>query len=126
MNWKEGKEMKRNDWFLVVGILFLASILYVSGITSRKKEAEMLIVKVSGKVFGEYPLSENKSIIINNTNICTIENGEVAMLEATCPDQHCVHQRKISKNRESIICLPNKVVLEIRSQEEAQLDAVSK
>ena len=35
------------------------------------------------------------------------------MIWADCPDQICATHPKISKNRESIICLPNKVILEI-------------
>ena len=34
------------------------------------------------------------------------------MIRADCPDQLCVKQKAVSKNKESIICLPNKVVIE--------------
>ena len=55
-----------------------------------------------------------------------IENGKVKMKEADCPDQICVHHRAISKNRETIVCLPNKVVVEIVSSEESELDSIAK
>ena len=47
------------------------------------------------------------------------------MEEADCPDLLCVHQKAISKEGESIICLPNKVVVTIRGGEETELDAVT-
>ena len=47
------------------------------------------------------------------------------MIEADCPDQLCVHQKKISMNHESIICLPNRVVVEIESSENSEYDAVT-
>ena len=41
-------------------------------------------------------------------------------------DQICVHQRAISKNGESIICLPNKVVVSIEGAEDSQIDVVAR
>ena len=48
------------------------------------------------------------------------------MKSADCPDQICVHQRAISKNGESIICLPNKVVVSIEGAEDSQIDVVAR
>ena len=36
-----------------------------------------------------------------------------------------MNQKEISKNNESIICLPNKVVVEVESSENSEFDAVS-
>ena len=47
------------------------------------------------------------------------------MESADCPDQICVRQKAISKEGESIICLPNKVVVSIVGGEEKELDAVT-
>ena len=59
------------------------------------------------------------------TNILTIKNGKAKMTDADCPDQLCVHQKAASKNHESIICLPNKVVVEVDGSEESEFDAVA-
>ena len=80
--------------------------------------ADTVTVKVDGKVTGTYPLAKDQKIRINGgTNILTIKNGKAKMTDADCPDQLCVHQKAASKNHESIICLPNKVVVEVRSEE---------
>ncbi len=47
------------------------------------------------------------------------------MVKADCPDQLCVNQKPVSKNHESIICLPNRVVVEVESKEESEYDAVT-
>ena len=47
------------------------------------------------------------------------------MVEASCPDKLCVNQKAVSKNNESIICLPNKVIVEVDSSENSDLDAVT-
>ena len=47
------------------------------------------------------------------------------MIDADCPDQLCVKQKKISLKNETIVCLPNKVVIEIEGADSSQLDAVA-
>ena len=45
--------------------------------------------------------------------IMVIENGEVYMESADCPNQICVHHSAISHNGETIVCLPNRVIIEV-------------
>ena len=47
------------------------------------------------------------------------------MLEADCPDQLLLHQKAISKDKESIICLPNRVVVTVESEQKNTLDDVA-
>ena len=67
---------------------------------------------MDGEVFGEYSLDENREIAIGDTNVCRIQDGKVQMTEADCPDQLCIHQRAVDAGGGSVICLPNKVVIE--------------
>lgn len=46
-------------------------------------------------------------------NLITVVNGTVVMDAADCRDQICVHHRPIMSERESIICLPHKLVVEM-------------
>ena len=59
------------------------------------------------------------------TNTVCVRPGSIAIVSASCPDQICVHQKAISRNGESIICLPSRIVLKIVDGEEAELDAVT-
>ena len=43
---------------------------------------------------------------------------------ADCPDQLCVHQKAISRTGESIICLPNQVVVSVQGSKEGKLDGI--
>lgn len=45
--------------------------------------------------------------------IMVIEDGKVYMQEADCPNQICVHHTPISHRGETIVCLPNRIVIEI-------------
>ena len=66
-----------------------------------------------------------EKIKINETNHLMIKDGQADMTEAECPDQICVEHKSISKNKETIVCLPNKVIVEIVGGEDTELDAVA-
>jgi hypothetical protein len=46
--------------------------------------------------------------------ILIIKDGEAYMQEADCPNQICVHHSPVSHKGETIVCLPNRVIIEIR------------
>ena len=90
-----------------------------------QKEAGEVLVTVDGQEYGRYALSKDVDIPINDTNYLIIKDGKADMLEANCPDHICVDQKAISKTGETIVCLPNKVIVEVRSAESPELDAVT-
>ena len=75
-------------------------------------------------------LQEEQTIEINDSNLCRIQDGEVNMTEADCPDKLCMHQGPISISGETIVCLPNKVVIEIVGKDEkdggSQIDGMAR
>ena len=46
-------------------------------------------------------------------NVVKISGGKVSVTEASCKNQVCVHHGAISSSGESIICLPNRLVVRI-------------
>ncbi|MGC4019738.1 MAG: NusG domain II-containing protein [Muricomes sp.] len=117
--------MRKND-FLLIGIILILA-LAVSGYHFLKKDsgAGKVVVTVDGDLYGEYDLSKDQTIDIEGMNTLQIEDNEARMASATCPDKLCVHQRAISRAGESIICLPNKVVVTIEGGEKQEVDAIS-
>ena len=117
--------MKKNDWILVAVILVLAGIGFFIYISLGRQSAGIVKVTVDGELFGTYSLEKEYEIKINNTNHLMIKDGQADMVEANCPDQICVNHQKISKNKETIVCLPNKVIVEIVGGEDTELDVVA-
>ena len=117
-------KMKKMDLILILTVVVLALGGFLLYSIIGQKEAGRVVVEVDGEVFGEYELNENQEVLINETNILMIENGEANMYEANCPDQICVKHVPISKNGETIVCLPNKVVVTIKEATSSELDAV--
>lgn len=120
----------RNDkWFL--GILALlcvggCSLFYVAG----GRNGAVAEVTVAGEFFATCPLEKDLILEIKNedgitTNTLQIKDGKADMIKAQCPDHLCVHQKAISKEKETIVCLPNQVVVEIKGTEESEFDSMT-
>jgi hypothetical protein len=69
-------------------------------------------------LFGVYPLSHNQVISITDNCTAEIKNGKIRMVKSDCPDKRCVHQGW--SNVLPIICLPNQIVIEIKSDKNKQ------
>lgn len=117
--------MIKRDLYLVAAILILVGILWAVTSLSKKEEGSTLRISVDNEIYGTYSLSDNQEIKIGNTNVCKIENREAVMISGECPDQVCVHSNPISKKGETIVCMPNRVVLEITEGADADVDIIA-
>ncbi|MFI3237324.1 MAG: NusG domain II-containing protein [Lachnospiraceae bacterium] len=126
---KHLKNNHKRDIILVSVVLFISLILYLITLWySTNNSADTVIITVDGSVYGTYPLynEDPQYIDIAGTNTLEIIDGIARMIDADCPDSLCIHQGSIHRNLESIICLPNKVVVEISTATENEFDAVTK
>jgi hypothetical protein len=117
--------MKKNDWILVAVILVLAGVGFLIYTNLGRQTAGIVKVTVDGDLFGTYSLKKEQEIKINDTNRMIIKDSQADMIEADCPDQICVEHKTISKNKETIVCLPNKVIVEIVGGEDVEMDAMA-
>lgn len=106
------------DVILIASLLVFALSVFLITSLSRE-EGAVAVVSVDGAVVAEYPLSRDGEYSLNGgTNILVIEDGAAFMKDADCPDKLCVHQKKKSKTGERIVCLPNRVMVEIEGEGE--------
>ncbi|MDD2980385.1 MAG: NusG domain II-containing protein [Hespellia sp.] len=117
--------MKKNDMILIAVIVFAAAAIFGWNMFRGQSADAEVEVTVDGTLYGIYDLDKDQKLEINQTNTLTIENHKADMTDANCPDLLCVHQKAVSRNGESIICLPNKVVVTVISKKEAEYDAVT-
>jgi len=118
--------MKKNDFILAGAVIAAAIVFMLLNFFVLHDSGAQVTVTVDGEVFGIYDLDEEQEIDINGTNVLEIRDGEADMISAVCPDKLCVHQKAISLDHETIVCLPNKIVAEVTGAEEAELDSVVK
>lgn len=125
--------MKRNDIFLLSGILFAALLIFGIYFLIWSKSGDYVQITVNGTVTKTLPLGKNTTYTIRidkaSENVLQIKDGSASILKANCPDKLCVHQKRISKQGETLVCLPHKVVVSILSSDKenkkATLDGVA-
>ena len=124
------KSKIRYDIILIIGLLVITAIIAL-GVRLTEKTGKTVAVSVDGVERYTFPLDEDLEFKIegyeDGTNYLVIKDGEAFLTEASCPDLLCVHMGKISSQGQSIICLPNRVVVEIRDDNESdpkEFDAI--
>ncbi len=121
--------MKKND-IVLIAVLLVAAVLVAAGMRiwqmNNTKDTANVVVTIDGQVYGSYPLSEDRTESIElpdgSYNILTISGGYADVTEASCPDQICVKHNHIRYSGESIVCLPNKVVVTVEGGEDNDID----
>ena len=103
----------------IADIILVISLVILTLVTSifiyKKQTSNKIYVEVSinGEITNKYSVDENIEIMLKTGNVLVIKDGNVCISNADCPDDLCVKQGTISKANESIICLPNKLVVRI-------------
>lgn len=105
--------MKKAERILVIVIVSAACLIWAVSNIFFKDAGDILRITVDNEIYGEYSLNQDQMIEINGSNICEIADGEVRMIQADCPDQICIKTNAITKKGGTIICLPNRVFLEV-------------
>jgi len=57
-------------------------------------------------------------------NVVQISGGSAEMLDANCPDKYCLHNTPIMYSGQTIVCLPNRLILQVRSADESAHDVI--
>ena len=103
--------------------LIIIAVILLFGITafillSFKKDGRTALIYVDGKPVTEIKLNreQNKTFTVNEAENITFEvsNGRIRVVSSDCPDKICCNTGFISKSGESIICMPNKMIVEIK------------
>lgn len=122
----------KKDIILVAAVLAAAVILlfaYRIGSSGNNRETAdgVLEVMIDGDLYGNFPLSEDREMIVTSSygnNTVVIEQGRAYVKEADCPDKICEGMQKISGDGEVICCLPHRLFLTVRGGDSAGYDAV--
>ena len=102
---------RRRDILLILLPLLLAAALWAA-LRLGGRTGGSVTVRANGAVVAVLPLDRDDRFLWEGeqgTNLLVIENGTVRMEDADCPDRLCVHQGAVSREGESIVCLPHKL-----------------
>lgn len=117
----------KNDILLIAIVLVLALGVWIYTLLIRQSGGEA-VVSINGEEIMRLPLNKDTSITLGegaHTNVLVIENGKAAVTEASCPDHVCIDQGWVGYSGQSIVCLPNKLVVSIEGGTDPDVDGVA-
>lgn len=111
-------------------IIICLLVFLISGVVCvylyNKPSGRTVEIISDGKVLYELDIENepDREITVEyegRKNIIKIENGDIYVSTAECPDHTCMKMGRLSENGVPIVCLPNKLM--IRYKEGGELDA---
>ena len=105
-------DLKKGD-IVVICLVAATFILSIVLLASFSKNGSRVIIKQNNAVVYDQPIT-NDDTVDTGENVIVIQNQKVYMSRSNCKNQICVHTGQITKKGESIVCLPNKVIVEIK------------
>ena len=118
----------RSDAVLVSILLFFIIILFGIKLTGNSTD-RLVVVKVDDKVVSEIELPADTLLSLNGPvgkSIIRIRQNKVGIESAPCLNKLCLKMGPVSRAGESIVCLPNKLLITIKTNEKPMFDAVTK
>lgn len=120
--------MKNRKSLWLIGGLILAALLVTALGPLLAGSGATVLVMVDGMEYARVPLGQRRTLTIRQPNgaenVLQIEPDGFCMLCASCPDQLCVQQGRVTADNASyralgasVICLPNRVVCTLVSDE---------
>lgn len=118
MNKQESGKRKK-DALLLIFLLAGAGVVFIILFAIRGcGSGHKTIIKVDGNIIRECDIGRDETIEVSGYNgghnTVIIKDGQVSVIDADCPDKVCVDTGMINAPGQTIVCLPHRVVVEIR------------
>lgn len=124
-------KLKKLDYIVIITLILLTILSFFSTllIFNKKYDEKYVEIQVEGKFYKKVPLDNHEEIITINTkygsNVIEISKGKVHIKDADCRDKICIKDGYKSSVGEMLVCLPHKVVIQIKGQNKQAVDDTS-
>ena len=130
---KEGKisEGMKATWgdgvlLALLVCLSIGAFFFLSSVTAKKGE---VWIYEGGHLVGYYPLNMERTLKIRGPlgiTVVRIHHGEAAIISAPCPRKLCEKMGPIPRHGSVIICIPNRIIVEVKKRKGQNLDAITR
>lgn len=119
---------------LTGAILLLLSVISLLCILLPRSQASGYIADIyqEGKLLASISLADVETpytFTVTGVSGCKneveVRPGSIGIITADCPDKLCVHQGFISDSRLPITCLPNRLVIQLRPENQENIDSIT-
>ncbi len=119
------KSITKGDIILVVSLIILSVMLFA--FSFGKSESLKAEIYVDGEKVHSISLSEVTESYTLTENYCQllIEKDGVSFVFSDCGDQLCIKRGKLKNQGDTMACVPEKVVVILRSDGKDKIDGVA-
>lgn len=119
------KSITKGDIILVVSLIIVCVMLFT--LSLGKTESLKAEIYVGGEKVHSIALNEVEESYTLNENYCQllIEKDGVSFVFSDCGDQLCVRRGKLKKQGDTMACVPEKVVVILKSDGKEKIDGVA-
>ena len=117
---------KWDKYLIIIILLFSFSGMFYSKKIATNEGNKYVVIQVDGKIYKKITFNDddNKRYLDIKTqyghNKVEIQGQKIRVIDADCPDKLDIKQGWIENVNEIIVCLPNRLVIEIRTEENTQ------
>lgn len=119
--------MNKKNYLVIGGIFLIAAVMLTLTLLNRPMtvvDEDMVIISVDGEEYARVPLSKPQTVTVaqkdGSVNVVEVSDHGAVMLSSTCDNQLCVEMGEVTvdnweyrPNQQFIICLPNRVGVEL-------------
>ena len=118
--------MKTKTWLLLLLALLALSLGGGILLLTAGTEAVCAEIRSDGALIATVDLRVDQEFTVTTAwggeNVVTVRSGAIAVTEANCPDHYCMH-RGFCSGGNSIVCLPNKLVISFPGESDVDFAA---
>ena len=110
--------MKKKDILLFLSIIISSVIAFVALWLILSQNGDIAVISVNGEEYARLPLNEDTELLVSTEygeNLVVVEDGEVYILEADCPDKVCV-KTGTANAMKSVVCAPHRLTVTVETE----------
>lgn len=102
-------------WLLIISLIFICFLLFT------KKDGNIALVYYDNQLIKTVPLDIDNIYLVQGELgdvIIEVKNNKIKVEDENSPKHLCSKQGFVSSSYESIVCLPNKIVIKIKNRDD--------
>lgn len=118
------------DLLLIILILTFStfSVFWISANQIKQPlQSKYAVIYQENVKLKEIDLTKNQVIsILDGKMHIEVDDRKIRVLDSDCPNHNCMKMGWIQGKGQTIVCVPNRVLIEIKSDKSQSIDAISK
>ena len=125
-------KLRKGDIIIALVLVLAAGFWLLTNYISNHTAVDNVVIEINGGTYRKIPVNQLKEqqlihVELENNKYIDIlaDKSGVSIKDVVCPDKLCQKTGVISKVGQSIVCLPNKVVIYYEGEQNSEVDNVA-